>query len=105
MKTTVIESSPAFRGQNFITPVHVEYRSGMLNAQRVHVEISKESPPYWSQTVERNPAGGPMYGVTIKRPNGRSLDPDLSRSCQSLEECLEYLASLGTEEEAESGIA
>lgn len=78
--------SRAFRGLNFITPHVIGYESGHYAGRTMHIEISRENPPYWDT--------GPMYGVTIKRPNGKSLDPDPSRCCESLEEVREYLDSL-----------
>lgn len=94
MNTSPIPVSRAFRGQNFITPHVVGYRAGTLAGKRVHVEISRESPPYFSQVVAGDPKGGPMIGVTLRRPDGSRLDPDPSRSFSSLEEAEAYLAEL-----------
>jgi hypothetical protein len=88
-------SSRAFRGVNFITPNIVSRIAGRLaSGETAHVELAKENPPYWSQTVERNPNGGPMFGVTVKHPDGRNFDPDLSQSFSSEADARAYIASL-----------
>lgn len=95
MKTRVLTAKPsAFRGVNCITPNAIAYLAGQLAGAAVYIELSSESPPYWSQVVEHDPNGGPIYGVSIRRSNGESLEPDLSTSCSSLVEALEYLKSL-----------
>lgn len=88
-------SSRAFRGVNFITPSVVSRISGKLaSGETAHVELSKENPPYWSRTVGGDPNGGPIYGVTVKHPDGRDFEPDLSQSFSSEEDARAYIASL-----------
>ena len=94
MNLEPIGPSRAFRGVNIMTQEIVAYYRGALGGRVVHVELSKETPPYWSQTVERDPAGGPLWGVTIKRPDGSLLDPDPSKVCHSEEETRAYLEAL-----------
>lgn len=94
MHLTPIRKPRTFRGVNFITQDVVGYFRGHLKGRTVHVELSKENPPYWSQTVGKDPNGGPLWGVTVKRPDGERLDPDPSFCAESREEALARLEEL-----------
>lgn len=85
-----------FQGTNVMTQEFVEYRRGTLGGRTVYIEISRETPPYWSQTVEHNPVGGPLYGLTFRWANGGRLDPDPSTCVRSAEEVETYLAEVTT---------
>jgi hypothetical protein len=96
MKTEPIRHS-AFdsTGVNFMTPEIIYRRAGTLaSGRRVHIELAQERPPYFSRVVGGEREGGPIYGVTIRRPTGERLDPDPSRCLCSREEADAYIKSL-----------
>lgn len=99
MKTQPLQSSGAFAGSNFMTPILIGYRSGDLNGQRVHVELSEERDggSTFARMFHGDSDASPLVGVTIRRPSGERLDPDPSTVCGSRKEAEEYLESLGKE--------
>lgn len=80
-----------FRGVNIMTPELEGFAKATVAGSVVYVEISRERYPYFSQTVGRNPNGGPAIGLTFKRPDGRKMDPDPSRCVHSPEEVADVL--------------
>lgn len=80
-----------FKGNNFMTPHPVAYFKGLYAGRTVYVEVSKEGPPYWEDTVERKPNPRPLVGITYRRADGCRLDPDPSTCVHGLDEAAELL--------------
>lgn len=81
-------SHGVIKGRNFMTPNVEMLREGVLFGERCVLEISRENPPYFPGRST------PMYGVTIKRMNGESFHPELSKCCDSHRDSIDYVKEL-----------
>lgn len=80
-----VECSPprqVFRGNNFMTPTVLAYYRLALGSRRVvYAELSEG----------RGMHGEPIFGVTVRRPNGDRLTPDPSTMYWSRDDAMQAI--------------
>jgi hypothetical protein len=81
---SVSEPRGVFPGQNFITPNILGYFRGEVGNRIAYVELSEG----------RGMAGEPIFGVTVRRPNGANLDPNLSKLMHSRAAAMAYIEDI-----------
>ena len=75
-----------FKGRNFMTPVVLGFFRGVVRGETCFIELSRDDQ-------EGGGPFGPMFGVTVRHPNGDRLEDDPSCCFSTKESALDFINS------------